>query len=569
MRTPLIVMSLLLAATGQAANPPETARTVAAPVAWQPDLGNGSYQNPVLFADYSDPDVVRVGDDYWLTSSSFSHVPGLPILHSRDLVNWELVNHALPTLVPADNFTVPRHGAGVWAPAIRFHDGKFWIFYPDPDFGIYVVTATDARGKWSAPMMVKAGKGLIDPCPLWDDDGKVWLVHGWAKSRSGKNNLITLNELSADGSRVTDAEGVVIIDENTAGGGFTTLEGPKFYRHGGEYWVFAPVGGVAQGTQAVYRSKKIRGPYEARIVLSQGSSAINGPHQGGWVDTPSGENWFLHFQDRGAFGRIVHLEPMSWAADGWPRMGTGVASGAEKGEPVLMHKKPQTASAGDAAPSPRLAPATSDEFDSPTLGLQWQWQANPRAEYSSLATAPGSMRLACIAAPTATSLYDAPNLLLQKFTGPAFTATTVLDLSAARDGDEAGLIVFGYSYAWIGLRKTAAGIRLVQVANVDANKPGVEREVASLALSSVEGLAAPAGEIFLRVLVAADAKCRFAYSLDGKSFTPLGGELQSTVGRWVGAKVGLFAGSAPKSGAPSEALAKEGHADFDFFRITP
>ena len=545
MRLPLILMSILVSTLERTAVAADGA--IPRPL-WTPDLGDGRYQNPVLFADYSDPDAVRVGDDYWLTSSSFSHVPGLPILHSRDLVNWTLVNHALPALVPRDHFAVPRHGGGVWAPTIRFHAGKFFIFYPDPDFGLYVVTAADPRGAWSAPVLVKAGQGLIDPCPLWDADGKVWLIHGWARSRAGKNNLIQLNQLSSDATRVTDGEGVVVVDENTSGRGLHTLEGPKFYKRGDTYWIFAPVDGVKTGTQAVYRAKNIRGPYEARIVLAQGSTPINGPHQGAWVDTPAGENWFLHFQDRGAFGRVVHLEPMSWAADGWPRMGTGVANGAEKGEPVLTSKKPAGKS------QPPAAPLTSDEFDSLALGLQWQWQANPRPEFFSLATANSALRLACTAAPSATSLYDAPNLLLQKFSAPAFTATTVLDLFAARDGDEAGLIVFGYSYAWIGLRKSAAGLRLVQVANIDANKSSAEREAASVD--------APPSRVFLRVTVAADAKCRFAYSADGKSFTPLGDELQATVSRWVGAKVGLFAAST--SGASSS-----GHADFDFFRLTP
>ena len=552
MRLPLILMSILASSLERTSAATDGANPRPA---WAPDVGDGRYQNPVLFADYSDPDAVRVGSDYWLTSSSFSHVPGLPILHSRDLVNWELVNHALPVLVPRDHFAVPRHGGGVWAPAIRHHAGRFWIYYPDPDFGIYVVTAADPRGAWSAPVMVKSGKGLIDPCPLWDDDGQVYLVHGWARSRAGKNNILQLNRLSADGTRVTDGDGVVIIDENTSTRGFHTLEGPKFYKRGDTYWIFAPVDGVATGSQAVYHSKNIHGPYEARVVLARGSTPINGPHQGAWVDTPSGENWFLHFQDRGPFGRVVHLEPMSWAADGWPRMGTGVATGAEKGEPVLTHAKP-------AGKSPPAAPATSDEFDSPTLGLQWQWQANPRPEFSSLVATPSSLRLACVAAPAATSLYDAPNLLLQKFSAPAFTATTTLDFSAAHEGDKAGLIVFGYSYAWIGLRKTASGLRVVQVVNVDANKSGTEREAAAVD--------APSSRVFLRVTVATDAKCRFAYSFDGKSFTTFGDELQATVSRWVGAKVGLFAAAAPAlSKAEGPGAVSGGHADFDFFRLTP
>jgi beta-xylosidase len=545
---------------------PAQARTPGPLPLWLPDLGDGRYQNPILFADYSDPDAIRVGDDYWLTSSSFSHVPGLPILHSRDLVNWTLVNHALAKLgpaegIPAGHFDVPRHGAGVWAPSIRHHAGKFWIYYPDPDFGLYLITATDPRGRWSTPILVKGGKGLIDPCPLWDDDGRIHLVHGWARSRSGKKNLLTLNQLSADGRHVTDGEGVVIVDENNSSRGWNTLEGPKLYKRGDTYWIFAPVNGVAAGAQAVYRAKNIRGPYEARIVLAQGSTAINGPHQGAWVDTPGGEHWFLHFQDRGPYGRIVHLQPMAWRADGWPAMGTGVATGAAQGEPVIVHSKLRV-SAGDATPPSRLGPATSDEFDDPQLGRQWQWQANPSTRWYSLSAKPGSLRLHAVAAPSPTHRYDAPNLLLQKFPAPAFTTTTALDFSGAREGDEAGLIIFGCSYAWIGLHRTSDGLRLVQMTCVDAHQSNPERESASVA--------APDSRIFLRVTVADGAKCRFAHSCDGNSFTVIGDEFQATAGKWVGAKIGLFASAVfywKSSGLPAEAAAKAGHADFEFFRI--
>lgn len=519
---------------------------------WLPDLGDGRFQNPVLFADYSDPDAIRVGDDYWLTASSFSHVPGLPILHSRDLVNWTLVNHALPTLgpaegIPAGHFAVPRHGGGVWAPSLRYHAGKFWIYYPDPDFGLYVVTATDPRGTWSAPVRVKGGRGLIDPCPLWDDDGRVYLIHGWAKSRSGKNNLLQLNELSADGLRIIDGDGTVIVDENNSPRGFNTLEGPKCYKRGETYWIFAPVGGVATGAQAVYRAKNIRGPYDARIVLAQGTTPINGPHQGAWLDTSSGAQWFLHFQDRGAYGRIVHLQPMTWRADGWPAMGTAVATDAATGEPVLTHAKPH------ADTSACTAPATSDEFDSPQLGRQWQWQANPQSAWCSLTAHPGSLRLAAIGPPAAPSHYDTPHLLLQKFPAPAFVATTVLDFASSRVGDEAGLIVFGYSYAWIGLRRTPDGLRLVQITHLDAHQSPAPHESASLA--------APSAPVFLRVTVSPEAKCRFAYSHDGRSFTSFGPAFQATVAKWVGAKVGLFAAARSNHAAA-------GYADFDFFRVT-
>ena len=256
---------------------------------WIPDRGDGTYQNPVLFADYSDPDAIRVGDDFYLTASSFLAAPGLPILHSKDLVNWTIINHVFATQPPAEHFAKPRHGQGVWAPAIRFHGGKFWIFYPDPDFGLYVTTATDPAGEWSPPFLLKPGKGLIDPCPFWDDDGTFYLIHGWAKSRAGIANLLTLHQLSPDGAKILDAGkniqttegkandvGTIIIDANQLPG-WTTLEGPKLYKRHGWYYVFAPAGGVATGYQAVFRSKNIRGPYESRVVMDQGTTATHAP----------------------------------------------------------------------------------------------------------------------------------------------------------------------------------------------------------------------------------------------------------------------------------------------------
>ncbi len=291
----------------------------------------------MLFADYSDPDAIRVGDDFYLVSSSFDAVPGLPVLHSKDLVNWTIIGHVFAVQPPANHFSEVRHGEGVWAPAIRYHAGKFWVFYPDPDFGIYFSTATNPAGEWTTPVLVKAGKGLIDPCPFWDDDGQLYLIHAWARSRAGIANLLTLQKLSPDGTKVLD-DGKVIIDGNKIPN-WTTLEGPKLYKRHGFYYVFAPSGGVTGGYQAVFRATNIYGPYEHRIVLDQGKTAINGPHQGAWVDTPTGENWFLHFQDRGAYGRVVLLEPMIWRDDDWPVIGDD-PDNTGKGQPVLVHAKP-------------------------------------------------------------------------------------------------------------------------------------------------------------------------------------------------------------------------------------
>jgi beta-xylosidase len=518
---------------------------VAAALPWAADRGDGTYQNPVLYADYSDPDVVRVGDDFWMTASSFGHVPGLPILHSRDLVNWTLVNHALPSLVPSEHFRTPRHGQGVWAPSIRFHDGKFWIFYPDPDFGLYVITATDPRGAWSAPVLLKSGKGLIDPCPLWDDDGQAYMIHGWAKSRAGINNLLTLHRLAPDGSRLLD-KGQVVIDANKLPG-WRTLEGPKLYKHAGYYYVFAPAGGVTEGYQAIFRAKNIWGPYENRIVLEQGSTPVNGPHQGAWVDTPRGEHWFFHFQELPAYGRVVHLQPMRWRDDGWPVMGRDTDDDG-KGEPVLTHAKPAL------PPQPLAVPATSDEFDAPALALQWQWQANPRAEWFSLTAHRGALRLACAPAPSTVSHWLTPQLLLQKFPAPAFTATTVMHVKSQEDGDAAGMMVFGYDYAWLGwIRREGRGALVLRTCH-GAQKDATEQEIAT-----GDALTLP---IHLRVVVSEGARCRFSYSSDGKNFTPIGAEFQASSSQWVGAKVGLFAAARPGTSS-------KGYADFDWFRVTP
>jgi len=522
-------------------------RLTSPPPAWSPDLGDGTIANPVLFADYSDPDVVRVGDDYWMTSSSFSQVPGLPILHSRDLVNWTLVNHALPRLVPEETFSVPQHGNGVWAPAIRYHDSRFWIYYPDPDFGIYVTTADDPTGQWSPPVLVLPGKGIIDPCPLWDDDGSVWLVHAWAKSRAGFNNVITLRRLRSDGLAPMDNDGVVIIDGNQLPG-YRTLEGPKIYKRDGEYLVFAPAGGVTPGWQSVFRSSDIRGPYHERIVLDQGSSAVNGPHQGAWVNTPSGQDWYLHFQDTGASGRIVHLQPMTWNEDGWPVIGWD-PDGNGRGEPLPRWRKPAL------PPQPTAVPPSSDEFESSRLGLQWQWQANPDRAWWSLSEVPGSLRLLPQPLPEgAANLWPMASLLLQKPTAPSFQVTTEMTFVPERLGERAGLVVFGTDYAWIGIERKPAGPAVVLKTCLGARDGGEEREVATVPLAD--------GPVQLRVEWYPGGRCQFGVSFDGCDATTFAPAFTARPGRWVGAKVGVFA--VTDAGQPTQTP-----ADFAWFRVAP
>nr|WP_315401648.1 glycoside hydrolase 43 family protein [uncultured Duganella sp.] len=516
---------------------------------WVADLGNGKYQNPILHADYSDPDAIRVGDTYYMTSSSFNSVPGLPLLTSKDMVNWELVGHALPALVPAERFAVPRHGDGVWAPCLRYHDGKFWIFYPDPDHGIFVITAERFDGPWTAPRLLLAGKGIIDPTPLWDDDGKAWLLHGWAKSRAGFNNILTLRAMAPDAGKLLDDKGTTLIDGNKLPG-YKTLEGPKFYKANGYYYVFAPAGGVEEGWQAVFRSRSLNGPYEVRTVLEQGKTDVNGPHQGAWVRAQDGKDWFIHFQDKHAYGRVVHLQPMRWIDD-WPIMGDpgqggGTAAGA--GQPVATHAKPV---AGAAVKTP----PTSDEFDGTRLGLQWQWNANSKPDWYSLSARPGQLRLYTQAAPdTADYVRGAPSILAQKPPAPQFVVNTRIELNGANVGDRAGLIVNAMQYAWLGLRKTADATQLVYTTCT----PAVVRckESATVVLPSAPSM------LYLRMSMAQGGMASFAYSTDNATFQTVGQPLKISKGRWVGAQIGLF------SVGSDAGAAKPSSLDVDYFRVT-
>jgi len=503
-----------------------------------------TYTNPILHADYSDPDAIRVGDDFYMVSSSFNSAPGLPILHSRDLVNWQLIGHVFQQQVPTDVFARPQHGKGAWAPCFRYHDGKFWVFYPDPDFGIYVTTADDPAGPWSEPKLILAGKGIIDPAPLWDDDGQAYLAHAWAASRAGFNNVITLHKMSADGTEVL-GEGKVIID----GGDYPlhhTVEGPKFYKRNGYYYVFAPAGGVEMGWQTVFRARDIEGPYEHRVVLAQGNTPINGPHQGAWVTTPGGEDWYLHFQYKEAYGRIVHLQPMQWRDD-WPVIGLD-EDGDGKGEPVLSYRKPEVA-----RPSPDFRIAAGDEFGSVKLGPQWQWNANWQADWYSLGDREGWLRLAAQPLPAdakVPNLWEMPSLLLQKFPDREFQVTTKLQLGGEQPVD-AGLLIYGYDYAWLGLRSGDDGYQLVHEACPGAMTGCVLRETV------VANLEEPVIEI--RATVRDEGRVLFAYRAGGETFTDFNEGFLAKPGRWVGAHFGIFA----RSGSPTGG----GYADFDYVRV--
>ncbi|UAY50927.1 glycoside hydrolase family 43 protein [Ferruginibacter albus] len=501
---------------------------------WVADNGDGTYKNPVINADYSDPDAIRVGDDYYMIASSFDAVPCLPILHSKDLVNWTIIGHALQRQIPVDHFSKVQHGNGIWASAIRYHNNEFYIYYPDPDFGIYLTKAKNINGPWSTPTLVQAGKGLIDPCPLWDDNGNAYLVHAFAGSRAGIKSMIMIKKLNAASDKVIDT-GVFVYDGHKDD---PTIEGPKFYKHNGYYYIFAPAGGVKTGWQLVLRSKNIYGPYERKVVMDQGSTTINGPHQGAWIQTQTGEDWFLHFQDKYAYGRVVHLQPMQWKDD-WPVIGID-KDGDGKGEPVLTYKKPNVGKV-----YPICTPQETDEFNDTTLGLQWQWQANSSDNWSRLT----GKELVLNAIPVNDSIknyWDIRNVLSQKFPAEEFTAITKVEFHPSMEGDKTGLMILSSESVSLFLIKKEAGIYL-GLRGLNNNELVIKRLDSSI--------------IYLKATINKPAVCSFSYSEDDKNFKSIPQTFFIKPGRWIGAKIGLFCISKENQ------KASYGCAYFDWFRI--
>ena len=522
---------------------------------WSPDNGDGTYTNPVINADYSDPDVCvgPSGEDYYMTASSFNCVPGLPILHSKDLVNWEIIGHALKSLYTGDealeqHFSTPQHGNGVWAPSIRYHNGEFYIYWGDPDFGVYMVKTKNPAGEWEHPVCVIKGQGYIDTTPLWDDDGRCYLVNGWANSRAKYASVLTVRELSADGTKAI-GQPVIVFDGN--GTENRTCEGPKFYKRDGWYWIMCPAGGVPTGFQLAMRSKSPYGPYEHKIVLAQGKTAINGPHQGGWVHTKYGEDWFLHFQDKEAYGRVVHLNPVDWSS-GWPIMG-------KKGEPVTTYQKPKSSS------GVVVNPMESDAFDAPVVGKQWQWHANYDEKFG-MPTAFGTFRIYTYKLSADwKNFWEVPNLLLQKTPADEFTVTTKLRMTSKADGQFGGLIMMGLDYSALVVRRLGQTFQLVQMTCKAADKgnPQTEEIIATLQPTAKDKTDYKPGiheDIYLRLKVK-DSTVRFSYSQNGKQFTDCGQTFRMKEGKWIGAKFGFIS-------AETDPKCDRGWVDADWIRVT-
>lgn len=533
-----------------------------------------AFTNPILYEDYSDPDPICVGEDYWMTASSFQCWPGLPVLHSYDLVHWEVVNNAIQGFIPGGTGQYPiEHGNQVWAPSIRFHDGLFYIMWGDPDIGIFEVHTSDPRGRWSEPRLIIFAKGYIDACPFWDEDGRTYIVHALANSRAGMKSVLLLTEVNADFTRVIRPSKIFFDGHTTQ----PTCEGPKLYKRDGYYYVFFPAGGVPTGWQTVIRSRSLSrvfdddfspAEWEERIVMAQQKTPVNGPHQGGWVHTPAGQDWFIHFQDVGPLGRILHLQPMQWRADGWPVIGSD-KDGDGCGCPVAKADMPKLTARQKA-----LAKADSRKqpaLYSPGLGnlAEWQWQRMPsRTRDGKLHSLLLQDNLRCIPAEEGPNRWQ-DEMILRKITGPNIDYTTQVIFRPSKQGDRLGFTVFGMDYAALELVMMDDGsISLDYVTCADAHKgKKEEREPLTGWINQVDKytvLPMEKMQIFLRVSVrssdpqpgATDAdkivKAVFSYSTDGIHFTKAPEPFLVKEGKWIGAKVGFYA----LSDHPTDATAK-------------
>ncbi len=394
------------------------------------------YKNPILQFDFSDPDVIRDGDDFYLIASSFNHFPGLPILHSTNLVDWEIINYALPHL--GDEFNEVKHGCGVWAPSIRKHNGLFYIIYPTPDDGIFEIHTDDIRGKFSEPHCIMSGKGFEDPCPIWTND-KCYMVFSFVKSRIGFNSVLAVVECDYEFTHTIGDYKIVYDGHNDN----PTIEGPKFYYYNNYYYIMAPAGSVKGGWQTCLRSRNVFGPYESKIVLYQGDTLVNGPHQGALIDLDDeAKNFaFIHFQDMRAYGRICHLEPVKFEND-WPLCGH-IADELLAGTPVseceYLVDKESYASV-----------QVSDNFSGNCLSLMWQHPSNINNFYN----VDNGLILKMFKTTHSDEINLIPYALLTKVGALSFNVSTLIDFTNMEDGNHVGFTVMGEKYSCVDFMKS-------------------------------------------------------------------------------------------------------------------
>ena len=514
------------------------------------------YHNPVILSDYSDPDVIRVGDIYYMTASSFNYTPGLPLLMSLDLVHWNLVGYAAENL-PFGHFDAPIQSHGVWAPSIRYHDGRFIITVGFPDEGLFVTEAEDFTGEWTPLRCIWKGKGFIDPCPFWDSDGKAYIVHAYAKSRIGFKSRLGLLDADPQTLSCIGADRFIFDGEKTQ----PTIEGPKVYERNGFVYILSPAGGVKCGWQTALRAKSVEGSFEEKILLRQGNSHINGPHQGALVDSADGKFWFLHFQDRGIYGRVTLLEPADWQDD-WPLMGTGVETRENPGEPVDTYPIPEKSS--DMLIHGIDAAEMNDEFVGGFPSLQWQWQANHKDSFV-LRHEGNFLRLAALSG--SETIWDYPAVLSEKIARESFVARFVICAGELEKGGRAGILFSGGQYASLGIEhKNDGGWKFfyIESENAEDAEKRVEIEKDSFPLPSdfcAEDLtfcltfrANPVNEAdaergYADKTKSASGNCAFSVKCAGFDWSPNVTPYEPCGNHWTGGRIGMFAQSKKEKSA--------------------
>lgn len=482
------------------------------------DQGNGMYRNPVLFADYPDPDAIRVGDTYYMTCSEMNYM-GMVILTSKDMVNWQVINRIFDRLPGREYETMERYGRGSWAPSFRYHNGMFLIYFCTPEEGLFVARATDPAGEWTLTH-IKEIAGWEDPCPYWDKEGRAWL----SRSELGAG-AIFLHRMNDEGTELLD-EGRVIFRGDGA-------EGSKWYDHedGGVLLLF-PQGGTSMGWQMALRGPSMEGPFEAKRVCKQGDTWINGPHQGALLDTPDGEWWFLHFSHCGVAGRVVYLEPVTWV-DGWPCIGEPTDE-PHCGQPVWLHKKP-------ALPEqPICCTPTSDDFSADKLGLQWLWNHNPVDDRWSLTRQPGTLQLK--GCKDEVDIFAVRNMLSQRLIGASGYAQVKVSAKELEIGQQAGLVAMGRDPFLFTVTKLEDGLYVTLDYQGDTSfkrracYPNIEEEWQHKLYNGPF----QTDELYLRFTIQNLAELRLAFSLDGKEFISLRHDAFLSECPWKGARIGLF-----------------------------
>jgi beta-xylosidase len=490
---------------------------------YTPDNGNGTFTNPLMWGDWPDPDVIRVGDDFYFISTSMHYVPGSPIARSKDLVNWEMVGYAVPRYDEDPRYDMKGGNAylkGSWANTIRYHNGTFYVGFCTPagsrtEPGHFsICTAKDPKGPWTRTIFKEY---LYDPGLFFDDNGKVYVVHGQEK--------LFVTELNADALSVKTPKKEIYNNRE-----YPYLEGAHVYKVNGKYYIMGATRGTT-GRQICLRSDDIYGPYESKEVINDDHTYPgNGLHQGGMVQLKDNSWWFIIMQDRGPIGRVPNLEPVTWV-DGWPILG-------EKGKGVETYKKPVLGQK-----IPIVVPGTSDDFSAAKLGLQWQWNHNPDDQKWSLKERKGYLRLK---PGKAMKLSEARNTLTQRVQGPYSSGTVEIDVSALKDGNVAGFGVFQFPYAFLAVLQKG-GQKSIVMMNAD---------------STVTSVSFKGNKVWFKASVThIGFKASFAYSTDGKKYQAIGNTLAMGLGLdWTANRFALFNYSTEDSGLA-------GYADFNWFRF--